>query len=328
MDSAAKGGRSFVGITVWRLVLLFIIGFIHSLFYSGDILRIYSILGLFLILFRRANNRVLMIVGILLILNAPLFISRITSQFAPPPTIAQIEAGKEGGQAFMKQAENQFHIKQSGTLSEVVDMNLRDGLMGTLGFQLMTGRLFITFGLFLLGLWAGRKQLFKDTPQNQNFFKNLFRWSFIIASISTIWVFFSGGFSFGPSSSQGWQGVINATMADVHQISLSAFYVAVVTLLYLKTNSVILQNLVPVGRMGLTTYLMDTAFGVILFLGYGFGQLGQLGLAASVGAGILFFILQIPFSKWWLSKYHFGPVEWLWRSLTYWKLEVWRKETV
>lgn len=326
MDSASQAGRSFVGRTLWRLAILFLIGFIHSMFYSGDVLRIYAFLGLFLILFRNANNRILVIMGMLLVFNFPLFVGRISNQFAPPPTKAQIEAEKAGGKAFVETAEREFKIKQSGTLTEVVDMNFKGGLMGTLGFQIFSGRLFITLGLFLLGLWAGRKQLFIQNQQNQLFFNALFQWSLIIAVISTVSVLLMGGISI-MENSKGWSGFIKATMADIHQISLSALYLSGITLLFWRTKSVFLQNLIPVGRMGLTTYLMGTAFGVITFLGYGFGQMGHLGLAASVGLGILFFALQIPFSKWWMSKYHFGPVEWLWRSLTYLKVQIWKKET-
>jgi uncharacterized protein len=234
MDTTSKTGRSFVGKTVWRLAILFLIGFIHSMFYSGDILMIYAILGLFLILFRNANNRVLVIVGMLLVFNAPLFIGRISSQFAPPPTKEQIEAGKVGGQAFMKQAEKQFQIKQSGTIREVVNMNLRGGLMGTLGFQIFTGRLFITLGLFLLGLWAGRKRIFIDNAQNRLFFTNLLRWSLVIALISTLSFILMGGIKmFEPV--QNWTSFIKASMADVHQISLSAFLCG-------RHNFIVLEN--------------------------------------------------------------------------------------
>ena len=88
---------------------------------------------------------------------------------------------------------------------------------------------------------------------------------------------------------------------------------------------VLLHQLVAVGRMGLTTYLVGTAFGGMVFLGYGLGQLGKMGLTASVGLGLLFFALQIPFSNWWLKHFHFGPVEWLWRSLTFGKAQPWQK---
>ncbi|WP_461053071.1 DUF418 domain-containing protein [Spirosoma arcticum] len=325
MDNSANSGRPFVGRTVWRLVILFAIGFTHSLFYSGDILRIYAVLGLFLVLMRNLNNRLLLILGLLLVFNAPLIIGRIQSQFAPPPTRAQIEAGKAGGEAFIKSAEAEFRIKQSGTLAEVIQMNAQGGLVGTLFFQLITGRLFITLGLFLLGLWAGRKRIFVDTPEHRLFFRQLLAVSGLLALVSTALVMLNGGLNiFAPMP--GWRGVMAITAFDVHQATLSAFYVAGVTLLFWQTRARLLRSLVAVGRMGLTTYLADTAFGVLLFLGYGLGQLGRLSLTASVGLGLAFFALQIPFSNWWLARYHFGPVEWLWRSLTYGKAQPWRKE--
>ena len=324
MDSAAKNGRTFAGRTVWRLVILFAIGFTHSLFYSGDILRIYAILGLVLILMRKLNNRALVIVGLLLVFNTLLIGGRVSSQFSSPPTAAQIEDDRAGGAAFMKQAEAQYRIKQSGTLGEVMAMNAKDGLIGTLGFQLITGRLFITLGLFLLGLWAGRKRIFVDTPKSRAFFQKLLLWSGGLALVSTILVILNGGLKLGLPS-PGWKDVIVATAFDVHQATLSAFYVAGVTLLFWRTRAVLLHQLVDVGRMGLTTYLVGTAFGGMVFLGYGLGQLGKMGLTASVGLGLLFFALQIPFSNWWLKHFHFGPVEWLWRSLTFGKAQPWQK---
>ena len=75
------------------------------------------------------------------------------------------------------------------------------------------------------------------------------------------------------------------------------------------------------GRMGLTTYLGQTAFGVLLFYGLGFGMLGKIGVAAAVGAAIAFFILQILLARAWMTRFTLGPVEWLWRSLTYFKLQ-------
>jgi uncharacterized protein len=82
-----------------------------------------------------------------------------------------------------------------------------------------------------------------------------------------------------------------------------------------------LPSLAPLGRMGLTTYLGQTAFGVLLFYGLGFGLLGKIGAAAAVGAAIAFFILQVLLAQAWMARFTLGPVEWLWRSLTYFKLQ-------
>ena len=69
-------------------------------------------------------------------------------------------------------------------------------------------------------------------------------------------------------------------------------------------------------------------FGVLLFYGLGFGMLGKLGVAAAVGAGIAFFILQILLAQAWMAHFKLGPVEWLWRSLTYFKLQPNRRGAV
>lgn len=325
MDRAAQANRPFVGRTLWRLVILFAIGFIHSLFYSGDILRIYAFLGLFLVLMRRLGNRTILIIGLLLVFNAPLVINRVVSLASPPPTPAQIEAGRKQGEAFMKMATEQYQIKRTGTVGEVVAMNAKEGLIGTLFFQLFSGRLFITLGLFLLGLYAGRRRLFIDSPGNRRFFRRLLFGAGGLALVSTALATVYGGFGFGGGPA-GWRGIVGATAFDIHQATLSTVYVAAVTLLFWQTKARFLRSLVAVGRMGLTTYLTQTVFGVSVFLGYGLGQMGKLGMAASVGIGLAFFALQIPITNWWLTRFYYGPVEWLWRSLTYGKAQPWRKK--
>ena len=108
----------------------------------------------------------------------------------------------------------------------------------------------------------------------------------------------------------------------MQQVLLSAFYVAGATLLYWnRFAGGALERLAPMGKMGLTTYLSQSAFGLIVFYGIGFGLLGHVGVAMCVALGIAFYIAQIFFSQWWMSRYSQGPVEWLWRTLTYFKLQ-------
>lgn len=204
LDNAARKKQPFVGRFVWRLVILFAIGFVHNLFYSGDILTIYAVLGLFLILLHRLGNWALLIVSLLLIFNAPLLVSRIGSLNAPPPTPTQIEVQRKQGEAFMKMAGEQYEIKRGGTVGEVIAMNAVSGLTGKFFFQLFTGRLFITLGLFLLGLYAGRKRFFANSSTNRRFFRKLLLGSGITALVSTALVIAFDGSSFG---GQGWRGL-------------------------------------------------------------------------------------------------------------------------
>jgi uncharacterized protein len=122
-------------------------------------------------------------------------------------------------------------------------------------------------------------------------------------------------------------GFLGGMAFDTQQIALSAFYVAGVVLLYwgIKGHK-LLQPLVPLGQMGLTIYLLQTVFGLMLFYGIGFGMLNKIGVAAAMGYGALFFVFQILIARWWLTYFRMGPVEWLWRSLTYLKVQPLRKE--
>ena len=73
--------------------------------------------------------------------------------------------------------------------------------------------------------------------------------------------------------------------------------------------------------MGLTSYVLQTLIGTFLFFGYGFGLLGRIPLWQAALLTIPLFLAQVVFSRWWLSRFQYGPLEWLWRSLTYLKAQ-------
>jgi uncharacterized protein len=74
-----------------------------------------------------------------------------------------------------------------------------------------------------------------------------------------------------------------------------------------------------VGRMALTNYLAQSlVFGFVLFgVGPGLALAGRIGTTAIVGVVLVFFTLQVLFSRWWLARFAYGPAEWVWRALTY-----------
>ncbi|HZI02681.1 MAG TPA: DUF418 domain-containing protein [Archangium sp.] len=89
-----------------------------------------------------------------------------------------------------------------------------------------------------------------------------------------------------------------------------------------------LAVLAPVGRMGLTNYLLTSVLGVLLFYGYGLGLMGKTGSTAQIALTLALFALQIVFSHLWLARFRFGPAEWLTRSLTYGKAQPMRRASV
>ncbi len=323
LDNATRKGVGFTGRFTWRLMVLALIALVHGVFFTGDILIFYVILGLLLIPFRRLKTNTLFITGIILVLNVPGLLIGTVLLNGPPPTPEQIQASAELQQQFVQIGQRQFEVKQSGTLAELAQVNYTTGLMTKSFFMIFSGRLWITFGLFLLGMCAGRLEIFRDTEAHRQFFRRLLWPAAVVAAITTTIEFIRPvGFQLLSAAD-----LFSSFSFSIQQLSLSAFYVAVVTLLFWRSPSRgILPALAPAGRMGLTTYLGQTVFGVVVFYGLGFGLLGQVGAAAAVGMGIAFFILQILLAQAWMSRFNLGPVEWIWRSLTHLKWQPnWRR---
>ena len=106
----------------------------------------------------------------------------------------------------------------------------------------------------------------------------------------------------------------------VANVSLAITYAAAVLLWIPKA-----PLLAAGGQMALTNYLAQSLVFCLIFYGYGLGQFGRLGVVTTTAGGIVFYLAQLIFSRWWLDRFQFGPVEWLWRSLTYERRQPMRK---
>lgn len=86
-----------------------------------------------------------------------------------------------------------------------------------------------------------------------------------------------------------------------------------------------LQVLASSGQMALTNYLLQSIICTLIFYGYGLGLYGQVGTATGIGLTAAIYLLQVLLSRWWMGRFRYGPAEWLWRSLTYLKLQPMRR---
>jgi uncharacterized protein len=80
-----------------------------------------------------------------------------------------------------------------------------------------------------------------------------------------------------------------------------------------------LTPLAAVGRTALSNYLLQSLICTTIFYSYGLGLFGRVGPAAGTALAVVIYAVQVPLSRWWLRRFQFGPMEWLWRSLTYMK---------
>lgn len=313
----SEGNNNFLLRFLWRLIILLAIGFIHHLHYRGDILTIYAMLGVGLLLLYKLPDKLLLIVAFCLTLNLPSAIVRGVQALQPTPTETQTtdEAGDDPYEVY-------YNTVKAGSYLEVLKANFYE-FKFKYHFQVDSGRIYITMGLFLLGLYAGQKRFFENLETHLPLVRKILLkralWS-MLALIVLATVFFGSIQLLKLPMPDILQWAIGGLIMDAFNLALASVYVAGIILLFQKERwRTRLMGFYAAGRMGLTTYLMQTFFGVLIFFGIGLGLLGEIGALLSMGISIVIFIGQCYFSNWWLSKFRYGPVEWLWRCATYLK---------
>ncbi|HEX2534215.1 MAG TPA: DUF418 domain-containing protein [Chitinophagaceae bacterium] len=303
--------QTFVRRFAWRLALLMLIGLIHHAFWLGDILSIYVPLGFVLLLLRRLSDRWVLALGLLLVANVPGRMMGLVSLLS-----GSMPAGFAG---FESMGQAYEAVVARGSLADILRFNLMH--FGTkFEFQVVSGRLFITLGFFLLGMYTGRKGWFDlglhCRPVFQKVWKRTLALSAVclllalgLAGASKLW---NLGFFQNPWINFGFMGLY-----DLFNAALTLSIITGLTLAtFRKSGKQWMRHLAPVGKMALTSYLAQTAFGLLLFFGIGFGLYGLTSPGLNYLLAIAFFVLQVGISHWWLRYFHYGPVEWLWRSGT------------
>ena len=304
-----------------RMFWLLIIGLIHlCLFWLGDILALYALLGFVLIWFVNSSNKNLIKFGIILILfpiinwlfvhltklnYAEFFFNLNTSYYEYYGLPLEEWEGN-------KYADFQQFIANE-SLSDYFKYNIGNTFI-RIGAILEEGRIFKVLGIFLIGLWVGRKILNEDLLNNVKFLKKVAFWGIIIGlPISTFrtYIEFFGG-------REDLWGFLKTVAYAFGTVPLALGIAALLALWYRKSPNG-LNIFAPVGKMALSNYIFQTFIAVIIFYGIGFGFAGKFGFTVIMGIAILIFILQIIISKLWLQHYKFGPIEWVWRQLTYGK---------
>jgi uncharacterized protein len=170
--------------------------------------------------------------------------------------------------------------------------------------------------MFLLGLYAGKRGIFHNPSEHLPFIRKVALWGLIIGLPLNVLMALNyealRSTDFSPS-------IIIPTIAMMIGAPLLCFaYIGGLTLLLQR--EIWRRRLAPLaaaGRMALTNYLVQSIICTTIFYSYGLGLYGQIGPAVGLLLSIAIFALQLPFSMWWLSRFQYGPFEWLWRTLTY-----------
>lgn len=315
MESAQNKGQKFGGRFVWRAFLLFLIGYVHQLFYRGDILTIYAVLAPFIIPFYRMSSKWLLITAGLIFLGIPRFIS-----FAifGADSITGVGAMMDNNHELVK---NYIDTISNGSLGEVFYLNATYGMLTKIDFQVsFFGRFYYTFAYFLIGLWLGRIGLFKDLSAHSKKIKDFMLWSIGAFILSAGFMIATFATAPQPIDFSTWQFVFAMNFMDWVSISMASIILCGFLMLYQKESwKKRLVFFAPYGRMALTNYFMQSVIGTFIYFGWGLGYIGQFGALICFLMGIGIIILQTLLSKYWLRKFKYGPLEWLWRCGTYLK---------
>ncbi len=312
-----------------RLFFLLLFGLAHiSLLWAGDILLYYSLFGFLLILFRKSSDKKIIKWIIVLALIPTILTSLIAiaiSLFSQiPEAKGQIESVlQESLDALTELTERAGLIYSTGSFSEIVSIRIEEY------FTLFSGSLFffapIILAVFLIGFLVARNGIFANYKNNKPLFKKTFWWGLIIGLITNTLYIISFQHA-NPIAPDSWS-ILSTSMHTLGGISLGLCYVSGITLLFIKGKARFLErNFIPIGRMALTNYLMQSIIAVILFHSYGFGLFGKVEVWQGILLTIGIYATQIIFSRWWLQHFLFGPFEWLWRSLSYFKWQAMRKK--
>lgn len=316
-----RGGR-FVPLYARRLFVLLGIGLVHAfLIWVGDILIMYALLGFLLLLFRKAKPRTLLIWVVILILLPLLFNIGLTALVewgqTVPEAAPQIQASFGNTTAnFQAEMDQAYRVYANGNFAAITQQRIADYFSMGLTAYLVMG--FHVLAMFLLGVYFGKQGLFRNLEAHRLLFKRLLIWGLIIGvSGNALYASLILNLS---RIELTWPLFLATSGQAVGAPLLMLAYVSIFCLLALSPAwGERLKVLAPLGQMALTNYLAQSIVCTLIFYSYGLGLFGKVGAAAGIGLTLVIYLLQIPFSHWWMKRFYYGPVEWLWRSLTYLK---------
>lgn len=305
-DNQAQKGKDFRLRFAWRMALLMGFGLLDLLFFNGDILTVYAVGGLLVLPLIRLSNKVLGWIALFLALQPIELLYLVWG--AIDPSVQPLDLGS--GNLFGALIEPQSH----GTLWDVAVAGIQYGFRINFYWAIENGRMTQTLFLFLLGILMGRKRFLYLEGDNAQ------RWvRVMVASVLALFLIL-------PVQQTLPRLVENACMSHSLQVmltmwrnaSMMLFIVCAVTWTFHCTMwGKRLIAIAPYGKMSLTNYLGQSVIGGFLFYGWGLGLFQYSGHTMSLLLGVCCVLLQYLFCRWWLRSHSRGPLEMLWKRLTW-----------
>lgn len=304
-DNQKKRGKDFGYRFLWRLILLIGFATLNAAFFpAGDVLLLFVVVGPILFFTRNWSNKAIIITSAIFLLQPVEWYHYIANLINPTHRLPDLKVGE----MYAEVAE----YTKDGNFWDFILGNITLGQKASLLWAINAGRFFQTAGLFLLGFYIGKKQLFVSSEKNLKFWVKILIISAIaFAPLYTLKELIMGNAAIIQQTA--------GTAFDMWQkLAFTLVLIASFILLYQNKkfrNTV--SNLRFYGRMSLTNYIAQSIIGAIIYFPFGLYLAPYCGYTVSLLIGFFTFLLQVKFCKWWLSKHKQGPLELIWHKWTW-----------
>lgn len=309
-DRTEARGLDATSLYLRRILILLVVGAAHvMLLWAGDILHAYALMGLVLMMTRKWPAWLVLGLGLALSLGmalaGDLWLMAITPEGRPPAVLMLMQAGMERRWDVFLGHDYLAYLRE---LRAMIGPEFYGSPFGYVFLGTILGR-------FLIGSWIYRQGWMQDTARHAAGFRRALPWllggGLVIAGAEPVME--AVRLPLPP-----WAAFAPAVLKPAGQLVLALGYgCGLVVLCQSAGWKRRLSGLGAVGQMALTNYLVQSVFFMLVLNGFGLGWLRYAGPTFCLGIAILFFALQMLFSRWWLARYRFGPAEWAWRSATY-----------
>lgn len=317
-ESNKKKGIKESSIHFRRMLWLMLFGLLHAyLLWEGDILFSYALIGMVMFLLRNKSPKKLIIIASILFIIPVLLnvLNGLAFQFVEIP-----ESEYKDQLQYWSPTQEEIAADiaaYQGSWMEQMPFRAK-----TAFFLQVLGLLFYTFwrtgALMLLGMALMKTGFLKAEKENSVYVKTAIVGFLVGISINILGVIFN--------INQNFSFEVSGTMGSAFNYIAGLFtmlgFISVVMLITKSQNFMWLKSiLTSVGKMAFTNYIMQSVICTFIFYGHGLGYYGTFNRTEQMITVVSVWVFQIIFSKFWLTKFKYGPLEWLWRSLTYKKAQ-------
>ncbi|MCD7793785.1 MAG: DUF418 domain-containing protein [Alistipes sp.] len=300
-----KQGRDFGWRFLWRLVLLIGFAALNAAFFpAGDVLLLFVVVGPVLFFSRNWSDRAILVAAVVFLLQPVEWYHYIANLLDPAHRLPDLKVGE----MYAEVAE----YTKAGNFGDFILGNITLGQKASLLWAVNAGRFVQTAGLFLLGFYIGRKQLFAATEKNLRFWvKTLIISAVAFAPLYTLkeHVMDNGTIV---------QQTVGAAFDMWQKLAFTLVLIASFILLYQRRKfSAAVVGLRFYGRMSLTNYISQSIIGAVVYFPFGLYLAPRCGYTISLLIGFFVFLLQVKFCKWWLARHRQGPLEYIWHKWTW-----------